>query len=118
MDAIGIKPVIIPSYPAVTAQPAAAAPLPAPRPAADVPAPVDVQMATAEQRRYEAIKKASQDAPNVYPLGDRTFTIFKDSSGQYVTRYYSQRTGQVSYVPEPEVLKQRTIYSPALNINA
>jgi hypothetical protein len=108
MDAIGIKPVSIPSYPAP--QPVAA---PAPRPVAQAPVaiPVDVQVASAEQKRFEAVKAASQSAPNVYPLGDRTFTIFKDSSGQYVTRYYSMTTGKVSYVPEPETLKQSGTYS-------
>lgn len=120
MDAtIGLKPVTIPSYPAVPAQPAQApaAAIPAPQPAVDLPATVDVQVAAAEQKRYDAVKKASQSAPNVYPLGDRTFTIFKDSAGQYVTRYYSQRTGQVSYVPEPETLKQSSAYNlPVVSI--
>ena len=110
MDAIGIRNVSLPSFPA--AQPVAA---PAPRPVAQAPVPaplpVDVQVASAEQKRFEAVKAASQSAPNVYPLGDRTFTIFKDSSGQYVTRYYSMTTGKVSYVPEPETLKQSSTYS-------
>lgn len=121
MDAIGnnIQPVVIKSYPAAQAKPAAPAAVPAPKPVADSPLPVEAQVQSVEQQRYEAVKKASQDAPNVYPLGDRTFTIFKDSSGQYVTRYFSQRTGQVSYVPEPETLKQSSAYiAPALNIKA
>lgn len=120
MDAIGnnIQPVVIKSYPAAQAKPAAPA-VPLPRPVADIPLPVEAQVQSAEQQRYETVKRASQEAPNVYPLGDRTFTIFKDSSGQYVTRYVSMRTGQVSYVPEPETLKQSSAYNaPAVNIKA
>lgn len=120
MDAIGnnIQPVITKSYPAAQAKPAAPA-APLPKSVAELPLPVEVQVRSAEQQRFAAVKRASQEAPNVYPLGDRTFTIFKDSSGQFVTRYTSLRTGQISYVPEPETLKQSSAYiAPAINIKA
>jgi hypothetical protein len=104
---IGTQPIAIQGFsspqaaPAVKSSPQPAAPLPP----ANLSAQVDIQVQTAEQNRYEAVKQASQEAPNVYPLGDRTFTIFKDASGQFVTRYTSLRDGRVTYSPELVTLK-------------
>ncbi len=73
------------------------------------------QVSKAEQQRFQAMQQASQTA--VMPLGDRRFTIFKDSNGQYITRYTSLKDGRITYVPEPEFLTH--MYSPpALNIKA
>ena len=57
----------------------------------------------AEQKRFENIHQTSAAAlRDLYPLGDKTFTIYKDSSGQYITRYVSLRDGTVTYYPEPQ----------------
>ncbi len=59
-----------------------------------------------EVRRYEQVLAASQVAADPFPISDRSFTIFKDASGQYVTRYTSLRDGTVTYVPELKLLQQ------------
>lgn len=62
---------------------------------------------SAEQQRYERVAAAAQKvAGDPYPISDKSFTIFKDASGQYVTRYTSLRDGRVTYVPELKVLQQ------------
>lgn len=62
--------------------------------------------ALAEQRRYEHVVMASQKmAYDAYPVSDKSFTIYKDASGQYITRYTSLRDGRVTYVPEPKLLQ-------------
>lgn len=63
-------------------------------------------VAVAEQRRYEQVAHASKTlARDFYPVSDKSFTIFKDASGQYITRYTSLRDGRVTYVPEPKLLQ-------------
>ena len=101
-----------------TIQPRVAAPtLPAPgkavasstasAPAADTAAPAPdpvqkVDLQAAEQRRQEAVRQAA----NAYVISDHTFSIFKDGSGQYITRFTNLRNGQVTYIPEPELFKR------------
>lgn len=52
----------------------------------------------------EVIKAAAQ-AFN-YPLGDKKFTIYKDSrTGEYITRFTSLIDGSVTYYPPPQLLK-------------
>jgi hypothetical protein len=78
--------------------------VPIPQPSADVAGAVDLQ--TADQKRLEALQRAAREAANnSYVISDRTFTIFKDSTGQYITRFTSLRDGRVTYIPEPELLK-------------
>ena len=60
---------------------------------------------SAEQKRLEAVQKAAQDIANIYVVGDKRFTIFKDISGQYITRFTSLRDGSVTYIPEPQIFK-------------
>ncbi len=48
---------------------------------------------------------ASTVFEEIYPVNDKSFTIFKDSSGQYITRYTSLRDGRVTYIPEPQMLR-------------
>ena len=111
MDAIGQIPVVVrPSAPNtnVSAPQVAATPevveVPIPQPSADVAGAVDLQ--TADQKRLEALQRAAREAANnSYVISDRTFTIFKDSTGQYITRFTSLRDGRVTYIPEPELLK-------------
>lgn len=68
-----------------------------------------------EKRRYEAVKQAAQDT---YILGDQRFTIFKDSTGQYITRFTSLRDGRVTYIPEPQLLGRNKGSAPVLILNA
>ena len=68
------------------------------------PSGVDVQ--AAEQKRLETVQKAAQAVANIYVLGDQSITIFKDATGQYITRYTSLRgDGKVTYIPEPSLPK-------------
>ena len=53
----------------------------------------------------QIIQQASQSAAFNYPLGDKEFTIFKDNSGQYITRYVSLRDGSITYIPEPTLVR-------------
>ena len=65
----------------------------------------DVKVPDVEQQRYERLQRAAQQLfDNVYAVSDTTFSIFKDSTGQYVTRFTSLRDGRVTYIPEPKVL--------------
>lgn len=65
--------------------------------------PYDAQQA--EQQRLQAVQSASQAVADVFVVSDRTFTIFKDSSGQYITRFTSLRDGKVTYIPEPNLFR-------------
>lgn len=58
-----------------------------------------------EQQRFKTVQRLSQQVSDFYVVSDRTFTIFKDVSGQYVTRFTSLRDGKVTYVPEPNLFK-------------
>lgn len=59
----------------------------------------------AEQQRLQTVQRLSQQVADVYVVSDRTFTIFKDVSGQYVTRFTSLRDGKVTYIPEPNLFR-------------
>lgn len=72
----------------------------APKPGYEVP-----KAASTEEQRYERVAAAAKNfVGNLYPVGDKTFTIYKDATGQYITRYKSLRDGRVTYIPEPQVL--------------
>jgi hypothetical protein len=80
---------------------------------------INVQAQAAEQRRFETVQRLAQDIANVFIVGDKRFTIFKDMSGQYVTRFTSLRDGQVTYIPEPELFRMQSSAqnsAPALDI--
>lgn len=65
-----------------------------------------VDIPSTEQRRFEQVKKAAQSFfKDVYAVNDHTFTIYKDGTGQYITRFTSLRDGRVTYIPEPEMLQ-------------
>ena len=59
----------------------------------------------AEQQREQAVQRAAQSISEVFVVSDKTFTIFKDITGQYITRFTSLRDGKVTYIPEPNLLK-------------
>ncbi|MBN8542681.1 MAG: hypothetical protein J0M34_00260 [Alphaproteobacteria bacterium] len=63
-------------------------------------------VASAEVRRFEQVKKAAESFfKDVYAVNDHTFSIYKDASGQYITRFTSLRDGRVTYIPEPQLLQ-------------
>ena len=65
---------------------------------------VDVQVS--DEERYARLKRNAKNFFNdVYAVSDSTFTIFKDSTGQFITRMTSLRDGSVKYVPEFDVLQ-------------
>ena len=65
-----------------------------------------VDIGTADEKRLNAIKESLRQAfKNVYAVSDRSVTIYKDMSGQYITRYKNLRDGTMTYIPEPEILK-------------
>lgn len=59
----------------------------------------------AEQQRFQAVQRAARQVADFYVVSDRTFTIFKDVTGQYVTRFTSLRDGKVTYIPEPNLVR-------------
>ncbi len=71
-----------------------------------IPAVERVDLRSVDNKRLDDIQKTIEQPAfkEVYAVSDKTFTIFKDSSGQYITRYTSLRDGSVSYVPEPAIL--------------
>jgi hypothetical protein len=75
-----------------------------------------------DAQRYERLLAAAQNLfKDVYAVSDNRFTIYKDSSGQYITRYTSLRDGKVTYIPEPNMLQymesRRAQREAILNVN-
>ncbi len=58
-----------------------------------------------EKERLDIVMKAANMYKNVYAVSDTTFTIFKDSTGQYITRFTSLKDGTVTYIPEPGIVQ-------------
>jgi hypothetical protein len=58
------------------------------------------------QAQYEAaVRQAILSFKNTYAVSDKEFAIFKDASGQLITRYVSLRDGTVTYVPAPTFVR-------------
>lgn len=72
------------------------------------------------QTQYlQALQQAALSFKNSYPLGDQQFSIFKDATGQYITRYVSLIDGSVTYVPQPVLVRPASAsISPAISIQA
>ncbi|MFN7612434.1 MAG: hypothetical protein ACK5VT_07920 [Alphaproteobacteria bacterium] len=68
------------------------------------PQPVEKTENVEAVRVKELARAASQYQADPYVVSDRTFTIFKDASGQYIVRYRSLRDGKITYVPEPAIM--------------
>lgn len=125
METLGIHQPIVVAAPALPA-PKAEAPIAAPLGGANVPevkaeeVPVTFDAKTAEDRRIAAIRRAAQQVANTYVVSDKTFSLFKDTTGQYITRFTSLRDGRVTYIPEPELFKMSggsASEMPLLNIS-
>jgi len=57
----------------------------------------------ADTMRLERLRQAARNAPQ--PLGTQAFTMFKDSTGQVITRFRDTDSGRVTYIPEPNLLR-------------
>ena len=55
----------------------------------------------AQQQRLQTVQNAAQSVAASFVVSDHTFTIFKDTTGQYITRFISLRDGSITYIPEP-----------------
>lgn len=82
-------------------------------------------ISTADQRRFDRVNQAAAALAGFdpYPISDKIFTIYKDASGQYVTRYTSLRDGRVTYIPEQRLLvafeqNQAQLREAVLTLNA
>lgn len=62
-------------------------------------------LSKAEKQRLDTVVKGARAYQGTVGASGMTFTIFKDSSGQFITRFTNKDTGAVTYVPEPNVLK-------------
>ncbi len=72
---------------------------------------------SAEELRFERLKQAARNVPQ--PLGSQSFTLFKDTTGQVITRFRDINSGRVTYIPEPNLLTLAGSGSQALlNITA
>lgn len=69
-------------------------PLPKPR---QTEGSIDQKLAQLDAKRLERLNQAA----NSFALGDQRFTIYKDTTGQFITRFTSLRDGKVTYLPEP-----------------
>lgn len=127
MDAIGQIPIVVrPSAPTTTKVSQPVSPTPFEGTGEQIPQPGTTQaspeqsLQTAEETRIKALQRAAQAATNSFVVSDKTFSIFKDSTGQYITRFTSLRDGRVTYIPEPELLKSsnQTTAVSLLNIQA
>jgi hypothetical protein len=73
----------------------------------EIPKVDNVDIREADMRRMQAIKDALRKAvKESYAVSDRSFTIYKDTSGQFITRFTNLRDGSVTYVPEPEIMQR------------
>ncbi len=58
-----------------------------------------------EERRFAQVTEAAkQIVKDFYPISDTRFNIFKDGSGQYVTRVTNMRDGSMTFFPESQAL--------------
>lgn len=59
-----------------------------------------------EAQRLANVQRAAESMfKDIFVVSDARFTIYKDGSGQYITRYTSLRDGKVTYIPEPNMLQ-------------
>ena len=71
-----------------------------------VPAVDKADIRASEDRRAARVREAAKTYfKDVFVVNDTTFSIFKDSSGQYITRFTNLRDGSVTYIPEVEILQ-------------
>ncbi len=69
------------------------------------PEKVVFEQSNNEAKRLENLKVAAQSMANYFAVSDVSISIFKDATGQFITRFTSLKDGSVSYYPEPVVVK-------------
>jgi hypothetical protein len=67
-----------------------------------------------EKQRLDTVVKGAQSFQKTLGPSGTTFTIFKDASGQFITRFTNRTTGAVTYVPEPNLLNLAETSSTAM----
>ncbi len=86
-----------------------AAPVPAAPQGTSVPRPqpvTRVEIRASDEQRMAAIREAlARSVQETFAVSDQSFSLFKDASGQIITRFTSLRDGSVRYVPEPDIMK-------------
>jgi hypothetical protein len=100
MEALGnIQPIVI-----RTPQPAVSLPAPSQAPALPVLGNSEPSFDNHKaDQRLERLAQAARNAPQ--PLGTQAFTMFKDATGQVITRFRDTNSGRVTYIPEPNLLR-------------
>lgn len=68
------------------------------------PSDGQIQNNLSDAKRQNLVQRAAERIRDLYPLGSTVFVIFKDSSGQLITRFTDLRSGKVTYIPEPNIL--------------
>ncbi len=106
--------------PATGSDPSSSAPAPqeTTTPVSPVPATDTVTTASISQQYEAAARQAELSFKNVYALSDQDFSIFKDATGKYITRYVSLRDGKVTYSPAPTYVRPSAIGSGHVAISA
>lgn len=74
----------------------------APQPAAEQALPLPV---TPSGTIGGTTEKAPLPPSQAYAVSDKTFSLFKDASGQVITRYVSLLDGSITYTPEPTYVR-------------
>ena len=67
-----------------------------------------------EKQRLDTVIQGAQQMKRNMGATGQTFSIFKDSNGQFITRFTNKATGAVTYVPEPNILKFAESGNPSL----
>jgi hypothetical protein len=70
----------------------------------------------AEKERLETVIKAAKQLSNYYVVSDTSFSIYKDSSGQFITRFTSLKDGSVTYIPETNMANHLKTASAQSNL--
>lgn len=77
------------------------------------PAPVQIpqveqiDIRAAEEKRMQAMRDAAKRAvASAFAVSDKSFTIYKDMTGRYITRFTNLQDGTVTYIPEPDLVRQ------------
>ena len=83
---------------------ASPAPAPAANPIAAISKAIDNQLDN-DAARDAAVVKAINSFEHTYAVSDKKFAIYKDASGQLITRYVSLRDGSITYSPAPSDIK-------------
>ncbi len=58
-----------------------------------------------DDRQARVATAARSFFKDTFVVSDTSFSIFKDSTGQYITRFTNLRDGSVTYIPEVEILQ-------------